>query len=138
MHKRTIFFITITLLIVLAFVQVTLVSAAEENPPPCEGEDCPYVPPDPPPACENPGPEGCPLEPEPDPEPQPYCPEGECFGEETTPPEVDCAGNPGNAKCVGKAGEKEDMGGFWAPLEGGKGTHGRSDPDKHPGGHPTE
>ena len=130
MNKRTIFFITITLLIVLAFVQVTLVSAEGEDPPPCVGEECAYVPPETEP-CENP--EGCPAEPDPDPDPDPppYCPEG-CEEEEVPPvEEPDCAGNPGNAKCVGKAGEKEDMGGFYPPSEGGTGTHGRSDPGKH-------
>ena len=37
-------------------------------------------------------------------------------------------GNPGNDKSVGKAGEKEDKGGFGAPP-GGTGTHGRGDKD---------
>ena len=135
MNKRTIFFITITLLIVLAFVQVTVVSAAEEDPP-CVGEECEYVPP-PEDPCENS--EGCLPDPEPEPEPPSYCSEGEC--EEVPPPEDFCLGNPGNAKCVGKAGEKAEMGGFFAPSEASKeaytdawkyaGTHGRSDPEKH-------
>ncbi len=39
----------------------------------------------------------------------------------------DSFGNPGNAKNVGRAGEKEDMGGFNSPAEGGPGVRGRSD-----------
>ncbi len=40
----------------------------------------------------------------------------------------DKPGNPGNAKPVGNAGEKDDKGGFGAPPEG-TGTHGRGDKD---------
>lgn len=129
MKKRTIFLLTISMLLVLAFVQVTLVAAEEGD---AYGGD-EYV-------CDDP--EGCPAE-DPYTEPGPGddgpCPDGVICDEpveEETPPCAD--GNPGNAKCVGKAGEKADMGGFWAPEEGGAGTHGRSDPNHHPNGHPSE
>ena len=39
------------------------------------------------------------------------------------PPEP-CIGNPGNAKCVGKSGEKDAS---FDPPTGGPGTRGRSD-----------
>ena len=141
MKKRTILFLTLSLLFVLAFVQVSLVSASEEG---CVGEECGYVPPDEY-VCEDP--EGCPAEPDPEPDPDPgdgyWCGDGVCYEE---PEEVvdECAfGNPGNAKCVGKAGEKKDVTWkpFWVdpdPNGNDPGTHGRSNPDKHPNGHPTE
>jgi hypothetical protein len=130
MKKRTIFLLTISMLLVLAFVQVTLVAAEEGDGYSGDG----YV-------CDNP--EGC-SEGDSYTEDVPgdggTCPDGVVCDD---PPPVDeCEnGNPGNAKCVGKAGEKEDMGGFWVdpdPNGNDPGTHGRSDPDKHPNGHPTE
>jgi hypothetical protein len=141
MKKRTIFLLTISMLLVLAFVQVALVSAEEA----CEGEECGYTPPDEY-VCDDP--EGCPEEDpytEPDPDPDPgdgyWCADGVWCEYEQEEVVDECEnGNPGNAKCVGKAGEKEEMGGFYPPPppnedvddgEYGAGTHGRSDPDKH-------
>ena len=111
MNKRRVLFGTLALVIMLGLVPVSLVGASEEErePPECVEEVL---------VCEDlDGGEVCFMDVVP------------CEPEE--PPADDCIGNPGNAKCVGKAGEKADMGGFWAPSEGGTGTHGRSDPEKH-------
>ena len=138
MKKRTILFLTLSLLLVLAFVQVSLVSASEEEG--CVGEECGYVPPDDY-VCEDP--EGCPAEPDPEPEPDPdpgegeWCADGVLCPEEPEEVVDDCAfGNPGNATCVGKAGEKWEVTdpAFWVedgPAGHDPGTHGRSDPWKH-------
>jgi hypothetical protein len=141
MKRRTIFFLTLSLLIILALVQATLVSAEEPTPSPDEGcdptidEGCETDVPTPDYVC-NPEEEVC----EDEEQPTPPTPDNECNGETgegcddggVTPKTDECLlGNPGNFKCVGKAGEKKDMGGFWAPSEGGDGTHGRSNPDKH-------
>jgi hypothetical protein len=107
MKRRTIFFLTLSLLIILALVQVTLVSADGST---NEGE------------CINPE-TGEPCTTEDD--------GGDDEGGYTSPeePPPSCEfGNPGNYKCVGKAGEKDAS---FDPPPDGWGTHGRSDPTKH-------
>jgi hypothetical protein len=109
MKRRTIFFLTLSLVIILALVQATLVSADGST---TEGD------------CFNP-------------ETGEPCTTGDDGGNDEggytspeEPPSLCEFGNPGNAKCVGKAGEKTPFD-FYHPVFDEFGTHGRSDWFKH-------
>jgi hypothetical protein len=120
MKRRTIFFLTLSLLIILALVQATLVSAEE---PTTEGE------------CVNPETnEPCTTDDgeEPSDDEGPYT--GDSPGLFCNEEDPDCGpdiGNPGNAKDVGKAGEKEGKHDFFYLPDDPTGTRGRSNPYKH-------